>query len=879
MSLSAGSRLGPYEVLAPLGAGGMGEVYRARDTRLDRTVAIKVLPAEVSASPERRARFEREARTISQLNHAHICTLHDVGHDNGVDFLVMECLEGETLLERLRRGPLSLDNALRYAVEIADALEAAQKNGIVHRDLKPGNVMLTKAGAKLLDFGLAKHADGRAPTSLSQASALPTSDKPLTSEGSLLGTFQYMAPEQLEGREADARSDIWALGTVIYEMTTGQRAFQGKSQASLVAAILQKEPPPASSIRPLTPPALDRLVKMCLAKDPDDRWQSAHDVRAELEWIAQGGGAVAPVVTGRARALLWVGIALAAGVGVGNAAIRFLVSPPVPRPTMLLSILPPESGRIGNWLALSPDGRQIVFDVTREGRRQLWLRALAEADARPLAGTEDALVPFWSPDSRSLGFFARGKLRRLDLDGSPPRTLADAPVPRGGAWGGDGHILFTPVSNSPLLRVPAFGGTVSEATTLGDGHFGHRWPSFLPDGRRFLLMVWSTTPSKRGIYVGSAGSREVRLIQNSPRRAAFAGGRLIFAAGEALLARPFDLDRLEPKGEPSGLASRVSWDTQLWGHSSFSVAEAGVVAFRSGVPSHRLTWYDRSGRVDAAIGPDGIVQESPQASPDRRMLAFASIDRETDRWDVWLLDLARNTTSRVTSGADSLNPLWSADGSSLLYRSDREEGFLLVRKSLRGGGQEEVLVKDSNWFNPEDCSRDDRFLLYTRPHPQNRLDLWVLPLSGDRQGRPLLATPYDEYGAQFSPDGAWIAYVSDESGRNEVYIRRFPATEEKWQVSTQGGQQPRWRDDGNEIFFIDAAGLLMASTIATRGEPSIGTPVRLFSIHIEDVKFSAGRRPLYVASHDGQRFLVVQRAEEGGGSISVLVGAEALATR
>ncbi len=469
--------------------------------------------------------------------------------------------------------------------------------------------------------------------------------------------------------------------------------------------------------------------------------------------------------------------------------------------------------------------------------------------------------------------------RLLDLDGSPPRAIADAPVPRGGSWGRDGHILFTPIANSPLLRVPAAGGATLEATRLEDGQLGHRWPSYLPDGRRFLFMVWATAASKRGIYLGSVGSSAVRLIQSNRRQGVFAGGRLFFAVGETLRARLFDPERLALDDDVLSLTNQVSWLPETWGQSSFSVSEGGVVAFRSGVPRQRLSWYERAGGRTVLGVPDASMGVM-EPSPDQSSVAVTLFDPDTDNESVWLLDLARKTMSRVSSGGwSTATPVWVPDGSSVVYRSDREEGYFVVRKSLRGSGGEEILLQTSNWVALNDCSPDGRFMLYTRPDPQNRLDLQVLPLLDEPQPRPFLATPFGESGAQFSPDGAWVAYESDESGRPEVFIRRFPPTEEKWQVSAQGARWARWREDGAEIFFIDAAGRLMAVAVSLRGKPFIGTPVTLFSTRLSEWALSSAPHAHYFPSANGQRFLVSERSEEGGGSISVLVGGEAAARR
>ncbi|HEX9689512.1 MAG TPA: protein kinase, partial [Thermoanaerobaculia bacterium] len=551
MTLAAGSRLGPYEILSAVGAGGMGEVYKAKDTRLERTVAVKVLPARLSENPEFRQRFEREAKTISQLSHPHICTLHDVGNQDGVEYLVMEFLEGETLTERLAKRPLPLEQVLRYGIEISDALDKAHRQGIVHRDLKPGNVMLTKSGLKLVDFGLARLAGPALGSIVSSLSVVPTqAEKGLTARGAILGTFQYMAPEQLEGGEADGRTDIFALGLLLYEMATGQKAFSGKSQASLIGAILKDDPAPISSVQPMAPPALDRLVKTCLAKNPDDRFQTAHDVRLQLQWIAEGGsvaGVAAPVAARRKsrEKLAWALFAIAAlaAAGLGG----FLVARwPQPPRTVRSSLLPPEKSSFAfefGPMALSPDGRRVAFVATSSGINMLWVQPLSGVSAQPLAGTDGASNPFWSPDSRFLGFFADRKLKKIEASGGPPQTLADASLGRGGSWNREGVILFVPNSREVVHRVSASGGGASPVTKLDAraSELSHRWPVFLPDGRRFLYLAQNSLGAgeKNGIYAASLDGGERKLLFNANTNVAYTPpGHLLFYRERTLLARP-----------------------------------------------------------------------------------------------------------------------------------------------------------------------------------------------------------------------------------------------------------------------------------------------------------------------------------------------------
>src|SRR5262245_44274748 len=550
MSLGPGTRLGPYEIVAPLGAGGMGEVYKAKDTRLDRAVAVKVLPSHVSSDPALRERFEREARTIGALNHPHICTLHDVGHQDGIDFLVLEHLEGQTLVERLTKGALPIDQALQIAIHIADALDKAHRAGIVHRDLKPGNIMLTKSGAKLLDFGLAKVTP--AVVAASGLSMAPTGPSPVTMQGTILGTLHYMAPEQIEGQEADARTDIFAFGAMLHEMVTGRKAFAGKTQASLIGAILKDEPPPPSTLQPITPPTLDRLIATCLSKDPDDRWQTARDLLRELRWIAEGRATALPVVAraGPRRerlALLFVSAVLI--VVSALAGVLWAERVPAPAPRLVrFDIITPLSSDPSSF-ALSPDGRQLVFAALSDGATKLWVRSLDATTPRSIAGTDGASYPFWSPDSRSIAFFADGKLKRIDVSGGTPQVLADAPGGRGGTWNDDGLILFTPSQQqvdptSVITRVSASGGSVTPVTHLAPGKGSHRWPQFLPDGRRFLFLSALGRADANGVYLGSLDGREPIRLMAADSAALFAPPKTLLVVRQGVLrAIPFDPDR------------------------------------------------------------------------------------------------------------------------------------------------------------------------------------------------------------------------------------------------------------------------------------------------------------------------------------------------
>jgi eukaryotic-like serine/threonine-protein kinase len=868
MALPPGTRLGPYEILAPLGAGGMGEVYRARDTRLDRMVALKVLPAHLADNEELRQRLDREARTISQLSHPHICALYDVGHQDGVDFLVMEYLEGEMLSDRLARGPLPSEQVLRYGIQITDALDKAHRQGIVHRDLKPGNVMITKSGVKLLDFGLAKLRAAGPGGSFSAASVLPTrTDASLTAQGTIIGTFQYMAPEQLEGREADARSDIFALGAVLYEMATGKKAFSGKSQASLIAAILDRTPPPISTIQPMTPPALDRIVKTCLEKDPEDRWQTAHDVMLELKWIAEGGsqaGLPAPVVARRRsrERLAWIvaGVLAASTIAL---AILELRRPRSARAVVRSIVLPPGkttfsfvSGGAGP-VKISPDGRQLAFVASESGgKRQLWIRPLESLMARSLPATEGATYPFWSPDSRSVGFFADGKLKKIEVAGGPPLSICDAPDARGGSWSRDGIILFEPQFREPLHRVVATGGKPVAVTKFDASRreTTHRWPFFLPDGRRFLFFSGSHSTGAESeldaIFVGSLDGEKPKLLVNARSNGAYAAGHLLFVRQKTLLAQPFDPKSLKLSGDAFPIAEKVQDDPGFF-NAVFSVSDEGTLAYQEAGGTtglSELAWLDRSGKKIDVLGEPADYY-GPSISPDGRRVAVGV----GDPGDIWVYDVARRVRTRLTfAGGDDFASTWSPDGTRVAFSSQRSGSGDLYAKVASGTGADELLSSSKIFKVPNSWSPDGRYLAYIafQGAPGSKADLWLLSLA-DRKPSPLLRTEFDEVAAAFSPDGRWLAYASNESGRFEIYVQPFPGPGGKWQVSTAGGLHPRWRRDEKELFYFAPDGKVMAAEIGPGAAFEAGTPKALFATPFKDVPGAP-----YDVSSDGQRFLL-----------------------
>jgi serine/threonine protein kinase len=868
MPLSPGTRLGPHEIIEPLGSGGMGEVYRARDTRLDRMVAVKVLPAHLTDNEELRQRLDREARLISQLSHPHICALYDVGHQDGVDYLVMEYLEGETLTDRLGRGPLPTEQVLRYGIQIADALDKAHRQGIVHRDLKPGNVMITKSGVKLLDFGLAKLRAVASDGAFSAASVLPTrTDASLTAQGTILGTFQYMAPEQLEGSEADARSDIFALGAVLYEMATGKKAFSGKSQASLIAAILDATPPPISTVQAMTPPALDRVVKTCLEKDPEDRWQTAHDVMLELKWVAEGGsqaGLPAPVVARRRsrERLAWVvaGILAASTVGLGILELR---RPRSMKPVIRSSVLPPEKmsfsfvGGGAGPVSVSPDGRQLAFVASESGtKKQLWIRPLESQVAKPLPATADATYPFWSPDNRFVGFFADGKLKKIEVAGGPPLSICDAPDARGGSWNRDGTILFEPSFREPIHRVSANGGKSVPVTKLdvSRNETTHRWPFFLPDGRNFLFFSGSHSTGAESeldaIFVGSLDGEKPKLLVNARSNAAYAAGHLLFVRQRTLLAQPFDPKSLKLTGEAFPIVENVQDDPGFFS-AVFSVSDQGTLAYQQAGDStglSELTWVDRSGKKIDVLGDPADYLE-PRISPDGRKVAVTI----GDPGDVWIYDLARRVRTRLTfSGSDDFAPTWSPDGTRVAFSSQRSGNGDIYARAASGTGTDELLSTSNVFKVPNSWTPDGRYLAYIafQGAPGSKADLWILSLP-DRKTSPLLQSQFDELQGAFSPDGRWLAYASNESGRFEIYVQPFPGPGGKWQISTSGGIQPRWARGGRELFFVAPEGRIMSVEIRTGTTVEAGTPRALFATPLKNAP-----GPPYDVSSDGQRILL-----------------------
>jgi eukaryotic-like serine/threonine-protein kinase len=856
--LKPGTQLGPYRIADLLGAGGMGQVYRATDTRLNRTVAIKVLPKAFAADPQFRSRFDREAHVIASLTHPHICTLHDVGRYEGVDFLVMEYLDGDTLSARLRKGPLPFDQAMALAIEIAEALTAAHRVGIVHRDLKPGNIILTRTGAKLLDFGLAKPPSGVA----GEASlAATTESSQVTAEGAIVGTLQYMAPEQLEGANADARTDIFAFGAILYEMLTGRRAFEGKSQAGLIAAIMRSDPPAITAEQPLTPPALDRIVKTCLAKDPDDRWQSARDLARELRWVRRnpgvvGAGTKAGWMPWAAAALLAIAVAAVmvwrlTGPAMTPQATRFRIDPP---PGMSL---PPASQAYSP--SISPDGRRLVFQIVHDRQPLLAVRSLDALESQVLLGTEGGRWPFWSPDSRDVAFFVNGKLKKINAAGGPVQTICDVPSGWGGTWNRDGLIVFLRSEIEGFYQVPAAGGVPIAVLSQKNGERFNGRPHFLPDGRRFLFGVSPDEVHVASLVDGSSR----RVLKGTPAAVYARTGHLIFYQGTTLVAQRFDADLARPLEEPVPLGEGISGPSVGAGGMAFSASETGVVAYKTitnnNVPDS-LGWLDRSGRLLERLGPFpferfGIVT----LSPDGTHLAMQTGRGPDPQSDIWIFDLARRLPTQLTfaDGTDRAM-VWSPDGQQVAFTSLRAEAPGIYSKAVRGERPEELLLpsKDRIWEEHWPTDWSSKGILFESGVDRQMINLWMLPLEGDRRPYPVLVEPGVQMDAKISPSGNWVAYTQrerDGSIRTEVFLQSLLTKGAKRKVSTAGGRGPHWRRDGKELFYIALDGSLIAVPIeGDETSLQLGVPQTLFPTGL----LRGGAGQFFGVSADGQRFLL-----------------------
>ncbi len=868
MTLSAGTRLGPYEILSPLGAGGMGEVYRARDTKLGRDVAIKVLPGRLAADAESLSRFEREARAVAALSHPNILAIHDFGTDGGVTYAVMELLEGETLRAALSGGALPVRKATDVAREIARGLAAAHERGIVHRDLKPENIFVTRDGrVKILDFGLAKSVSAGAAPAETRSPRVSSYTEP----GTVLGTVDYMSPEQVRGEPLDPRSDIFSFGAVLYEMLSGRRAFEKGTVAETMAAILREEPPEIGGSGRAIPPGLYRVLRHCLEKNPESRFQSSSDAAFALESLTASSGA-AEVSGGPGPPARWrsrmterlvfaaVGALIAASIAVPvvTQSQRSRLPPPLPR--MRFTIAPPRDASFAGMLALSPDGKNLAFVAAQaDGRDVLYVRPLDSLDARPLEGTDGAAYPFWSPDGHALAFFAQGKLKRIEAAGGSLLVLCDAANPRGGSWGSRGTIVFSIAIGGEIQRVSENGGQAAAVPPLtAQKGNTYRWPSFLPDGRHFLYYFLGQDPDSSGIHVASLDAKQTtRLVFAETGAVYVAPGFLLYRSGDRLMGQRFDLDRLRLTGEAFSVVDHVWWDAAATGGMAASASGTGVLACETGGAAvSRLLWYDRSGRELDTIRPDGAYWE-PTLSPDDRWLAIPRMDPEKVASSLWTIDLERGSLARVSSQALVATPLWSSDGRRIVY-SSYLSGEVFVRDA-RGAESEKLLFKNESFTPLDDWSRDGRFLFYdTLDWKTFHSDVWMRDLQTGTS-RAVLQAQFDQAGARLSPDGRWLAYESDESGTFEVSVRSFPELGERRQISVGGGRQPRWRGDGKELFFVSPDRKIMAVEIRPGSPFEAGAPRALFQTRILP---QVEARNHYDVTADGQRFLVNSRRPE-----------------
>jgi eukaryotic-like serine/threonine-protein kinase len=854
MTLVPGTILGAYEIQSQVGAGGMGEVYRARDTRLDRTVAIKILPTHLAEKSDARERFEREARAISALNHPHICHLYDVGSHDGLRYLVMEYLEGETLANRLIRGPLPPEQVLKYGVEICDALEQAHRTGVVHRDLKPGNIMLTKSGAKLLDFGLARAASPEVASSgLGPTMSSPAGMAPLTAEGTVVGTFQYMSPEQVEGKEADARSDIFALGATLYEMATGQRAFEGKTTASVFAAVLERHPRPICALQPACPPALERIVQTCLAKDPDDRWRSAYDVRLQLAGLREDLQAPSSAVPGghaqTSSKIAWGLVILFIGAAAWFGATMHFRNPAVAQTVRSSLLPPPHWSFLVNNAAVSPDGTRLAFvGVGQNGENSIWVRSLSTGAEQQLSGTDGASVPFWSPDSTRLGFFADSKLKIVDANGGgQPRTLSETTFGRGGTWNRDGTIVYAPDMFGVLYRISENGGSPVAITKApqGGGGQAHRWPSFLPDGRHFLYSIDWCAPDEKpgnGIYVGSLDGGDSKLVTSEfTGNAAFASGRLVYVRDLTLTAQPFDPDKLRITGPavPVGVPQVVT--SESFSNSAFSVSETGVLVYQAVADlASQLLWFNAKGEQVGQIA--SVAPSEPRLSPDGRFVAFRSDEAGNGKRYLRLYDTTRDVATRLTDQGAEESPAWSPDGKTLVYISRDGQSYGIYQIALDRADPPRTL-----WKGPRIRQID-----HTLPD--------VLLCSEFSAGRPRLMTlslPDVQAGLmhpgaepRISPDGHWVVYTfsSGHPFHPDVYLEPFRGQGARIQISSNGGAQGTWSRDGKQIYFIAPDKKMMAVSFDASHQ-SVGAPQVLFQTRIVSPNFDTRQ---YDVAPDGR---------------------------
>jgi len=875
VSLSPGTRLGPYEVAALIGAGGMGEVYRARDTRLNRDVALKVLPEVFSRDGQRMARFEREAKLLASLNHPNIAAIYGLEESGPIRALVMELVEGPTVAERIASGALPLDEALPIARQVADAVEYAHEHNVMHRDLKPANIKVTAEGVvKVLDFGLAK-ALSEEPTA-EDISNSPTLSMAATRQGVILGTASYMSPEQARGKKVDKRTDVWALGCVLYEMLTGKQAFHGEDVTEILAAVVMKEPA-FDALPANTPPAIQTLLRRCLRKDRRERLPDAGAARIEIQEALSAPATAEPVAAargnGRERVLAVVAAVAIVIAALGWGAFAYFRPAPEETGSVRLLVSPPDGWNLAQRLgavlapapiAVSPDGRRVAFVALDSGGKSvIWIRSLDSLTAQSLTGTEGGHAPFWSPDNRFLGFFAGGKLKKIDIAGGPPITLCDAPVGVGGTWNQDGLIVFTPTNTvTALLKVSAAGGTPTAATDLEQGETRHNRPFFLPDGEHFLYTAVGSTSEVR-VFVASLGLSEREFLFNADStNVVYSQGHLLFLRETTLMAQPFDAQRLELTGDPFPIAEQIQLPPVAPGSGLFSASVNGVLAYQTGesVAGSKLTWFDRTGKQAGVVGEAGLYGDV-ELSGDGKWATVSIPDQGRATRDLWVYDMARGLKTRFTSDpAAEQNSIWSPDGSRVVFNSRRKGHLDMYQKDSSGAGTEEVLLEDNFEKFPTAWSPDGRSILYVSgagPTGAGR-DLFVLPLSGDRKPIPFLQTQFSENYAQLSPDGRWVSFTSNESGRDEIHVAPFPGPGGRRLVSTAGGAQARWRPDGAEIFYLAPDNKLMVAEVNGRGSSfEVGAVKPLFQ-----TRAVLGSRRAYDVSADGQRFLINTEPEQ-----------------
>jgi len=889
MAIAAGARFNHYEIIAPLGAGGMGEVWRARDTRLNREVAIKILPTSFANDADRLLRFKQEALATSALNHPNILTVHDIGDHDGAPFIVAELLEGEELREQLKDGALPAPAAIDYAQQIASGLAAAHAKGIVHRDLKPENLFITTDGrVKILDFGLAK----LKPPQVGDVDTDAPTQKKITDPGTVMGTVGYMSPEQVRGLEADHRADIFSFGVILYEMLSGRRTFAGDSAIEVMNAILKEDPPELTATNPRVPQGLERLIRRCLEKKPERRFDTAHDLGYALEALSTSSGAagtqaaapVAPVGAGKSQLfgnarLAWAVAAALLLTTLGFAWAYFTRQPAADARVFKTSILPPEKSSF-NHIAISPDGNWLAFTAATGSKVQLWVRALANSEAKPLEGTESATHPFWSPDSHFIGFFAGSKLKKVDASGGLPATICDVGVGVGGTWNREGVILFSSLGGRGISRVPATGGepaTVLRAdlkrqeTDLFD-------PNFLPDGRHFLFYVISGDKETRGIYVGSLDGSVRRRLLGDDSNAIYAassagGGYLLFRREVALMAQPFDAAALQLGGDAFTVARRVGTVlsiTTSYRRQNVSASENGVLVFDP-LPNRQhsqVLWVNRAGRTISSL--EGLDDASMlRLAPDDKRFAVTRISQQSGDVDIWISDVTGGKATRFTfDPGNDLFPVWSPDGRRIVWASTRSGPLHLYEKDANLTRQDSLLLQSEYYKVPMDWSRDGRYIIYRQVDPMIKNDIWVLPLFGERKPFIFLQTKENETAAVLSPDGKWLAYCSDESGHYEVYVRNFPGGGGQRQISTAGGIGPYWRGDGKELFYHALDGKLMAAPVTSGTNLEVGAPVALFEFRASGPVIT----PYYSVNRDGQRFLLSTIVEtESNAPLTVVV--------